>query len=222
MKGVDMELAGTVGVLFSSEVARYSSFTVDLMRLEVPEGTVVDFAFGEDGASMRNDLIERAIARDSRWVWFISERHSFSQEILQTMLSRDQPIVAPVVLGMKPPFYPLAYKDYERDASRKPVGLTEVIGPGSLVEIDSAEASGLLIRREVLDDLEGYRFNGDDDAPAFCDAARRRDWQVFLDTSVRLGNRCAAIVYPQLRAGQWHAVAVVEQSIELTTPLKHI
>ena len=212
---------GTVAVLFSSDAARYSAFTADLEWLELPDGSVKDFEFGADATASRNALVQRAVERGSYWVWFISEDHSFAPDIVKTLLLRDEPIVAPIALSASAPFAPLAYRGVSRASRRLPVRLDDVVGPGTMVEIDSASTSGMLVRRAVFEAMPSPWFPEDvDDELAFCDAAREAGFAPFLDTSVRLGNRFTASMYPAYRGGKWEMSVSVGSEVEMSMPLR--
>lgn len=212
---------GTVAVLFSSDAARYSAFTQDLEKLQLPEGSVKDFETRPDANASRNALVERAIERGSYWVWFISEDHSFVPDIVMTLLSREKQITAPIVLSTTAPVHALAYKGVSRANRRLPLSLDGVIGPGTLIEIDGATTSGMLVRRAVFEALPKPWFpNEVDDELLFCDEAVRNGFEPFLDTSARIGNRCTASMYPAHRAGKWELSVEVGDEIELSIPLK--
>jgi hypothetical protein len=210
-----------VAVLFSSDAARYSAFTADLEALQLPEGSVKDFEFGSDYAASRNALVQRAIDRGSYWIWFISEDHSFAPDIVATLLSRDKQIVAPVVLSTMKPVHALAYKGVSRASRRLAVQLDDVVGPGTLIEIESASTAGMLVRRAVFEALPKPWFPNDvDDELLFCDSAYQANFEPFLDTSARLGNRCTASMYPSHRAGKWELSVAVGSDIELSVPIQ--
>lgn len=210
-----------MAVLFSSDAARFSSFTAELEALELPSGSVKDFETGPDASELRNTLVERAIERGSYWIWFISEDHSFNSGIVKTLLSCDKQIAAPVVLSTTAPVHALAYKGVSRANRPLEIPLDSVIGPGSLVEIDSATTSGMLVRRAVFEALPKPWFpNEVDDERAFCDAARAARFEPFLFTEARLGNRCTASMYPTHRAGKWELSVAVGSDIELSIPIQ--
>lgn len=213
------EAPGTVAVLFASDAARYSAFTADLTRLELPEGSVFDYGF-RDTPQTRNELVDRAIGRDSYWIWFISEDHSFEADVVKVLLSHDQPIMAPIVLSRQAPFYPEAYTGVSRDGSRIPMSLNDVTGPGQLTEIQSAGGSGLLVRRVVFDVVDKPWFT-DAGSTEFCERAREADFPAYLDTSARLGNRCTASMNPVHKAGRWQVSVTVGDEAEIMVPLKH-
>lgn len=212
---------GTVAVLFSSDAARYSAFTADLEALQLPEGSVKDFETGPDANELRNTLAQRAIDRGSYWIWFISEDHSFEPDVVSMLLSRDKQITVPVVLSTTAPVRALAYRGVSRASRPLPIQLDGVVGPGTLVEIDAATTSGMLIRRAVFEALPKPWFpNEVNDEIAFCDTARAHGFEPYLDTSSRLGNRCTASMYPAHRAGKWELSVAVGSDIELSIPIQ--
>lgn len=211
---------GTVAVTFSSDAARYSGFTADLAALKLPPGSVMDCEFGMEAWELRNKLVQRAIERGSYWVWFITEDFSFPPEIVETLVSREQPIMAPIVLSRSSPFHPQCYTHLSRASERVPLLLNSVVGPGSLVEIESAVSSGLLVRRAVFQTMQKDWFApGDESDLDFCDRARAQGFDAFVDTSMRLGNRCTASMQPVYRGDKWTLGISVNNEAEFTVPL---
>jgi hypothetical protein len=210
---------GTVAVVFSSDAARFSAFTADLGWLELPAGTELDFAFGEDTATLHNDLVSKALKRGLYWVWFINEDHTFAPGTIASLLSRDEAIVAPIVLERKKPFYPHAYTDVGGEPVR--FLLNAVAGPGTMHEVARLTSSaGVLIRRAVFEALDPPWFNDGDDLSDLCRRAMEIGIQPFVDTSVRLGNRLIGSFYPRYRGGKWELVAVVGAA-EFDLPIRH-
>lgn len=212
---------GTVAVLFSSESARFSAFTSDLDALKLPPGSVKDFETGSDANALRNTLVQRALDRGSQWVWFINEEHIFSPEIVMTMLSHQKQITVPVVLSSTAPVRSLAYKGVSRASRPLEVRLDGVLGPGTLLEIDSARTPGMLVRRAVFEALPEPWFSSDADSELlFCENARAASFDSFLDTSSRIGNRIHAEMHPVHRSGRWELSVSVGSEIELSVPIK--
>jgi hypothetical protein len=216
---------GMVAVRFASETARHSSFTVDLESLELPEGTRKKFDYGPNGPRARNDVVRYALeVAGAQWIWFIDDEHSFPPEIVRVLLSHDEPIVCPIVIDRVDPFYPLSYTGVSRAGNRLPLLLDDVTGPGTMMEITSAHTNGMLVRREVFEALgKTWWFEEDDpeDELSFCDRARAAGFGAFVDTSMRLGNHCSAVMFPSYRGGKWELSVLASNGIEMSEPMVH-
>lgn len=218
-----MNKAGTVGVMLASNTERYYAFTEQLESLELPEGSRKKFDYGSNGAQSRNDVIRYALeVAGSEWVWFIDDEHSFSPEIVNVLLSRDVPVACPIVIDRVQPFSPLAYVDVSRTGDRIPLLLDDVVGPGTMIEIEAARTIGMLIQRPVFEAL-GKTFWFEEDDPeselSFCDRARESGFPIYVDTSVRLGNHCTASMFPVHRGGKWEIGVTLENEIEVSMPI---
>lgn len=207
---------GTVAVLYDSEMSRFARFASDLVALDLPEGSTIDFGTGENKDEVRNALVDRAIKRDSYWIWFIEESHTFGPTAVKDLLSREEALVVPIVLEAEPPFNVRAATTFSRTSKPVPLSLDPVVGPGSLIEIIWAPPTGMLIRRAVLDVAAEEWFGGEDD---ICAKARHHGIQPYLDTAVRLGNWIIASVEPVYRAGKWE-LSVSARDMEFVMPAK--
>jgi hypothetical protein len=216
-------LPGTVAVLFPSESAQYSYFTKDLEALKLPEGTVKDFEFSPDFGEGRNKLVRRALDRGSYWIWFITEGHSFEPEIVETLLSRNETIISPIVLSRDAPFLPESFVALSAGGEYVPLMLNDVTGPGTMIEIRAAVATGMLIRSAVLKEVKEPWFRtapDGNDYTYFCERAREAGFQAYVDTSVRIGNRLTASMYPIHRGGKWELAVGVGNDIEMNVRIK--
>jgi hypothetical protein len=218
--------AGTVAVLFSSEAGRHSSLFKNLNDLKVPDGTVKTFWYGERDAAL-NSSVEDALASHSYWIWFISEDHAFEPDLLEKLLSREQPIVAPVVVENTAPYSAMAWTDI---GSKGPVSLplNDVIGPASMVEVRGATVTGMLVRRAVFEAMGSPWFrrtqslteNVSEDQ-YFCERARGLSFQTYLDTSSRLATLSDAAVMPTHKGDRWELSVGVGDNMKFTQPLRH-
>jgi hypothetical protein len=167
-----------------------------------------------------NDLARRALERNSYWIWFISEDYTFTPDALVSLLSREQAIVAPIVLNAKPPFYPEAHTKVA-GGRNTPLLLDSVTGPGTMVEVGAVTSvRGVLIRRAVFESLDPPWFEDEDGLESLCHRAAELGIQPYVDTSVRLGRRLIASMYPIYRAGKWELVTSIGDA-EFTLPIKH-
>lgn len=218
--------AGTVAVLFSSESGRHSSLFRNLNDLKVPDGTVKTFWYGDRDAAL-NSAVEDALKGHSYWVWFISEDHSFESDLLENLLSREQPIVAPVVIESTAPFSAMAWTDINAKGT-VPLLLNDVVGPASLVEVRGATVTGMLIRRAVFEAMGAPWFrrtqslteNVSEDQ-YFCERARDLSFQTYLDTSSRLATLGDAAMTPIHKGDRWELAVGVGGDMKFSQPLRH-
>lgn len=214
--------AGTVAVMFSSDAAHYTGFSINLDRLSLPAGTEKDFERGVDRCEVMNALVARALERGFYWVWFIDEDHAFGPDIVELLLSRDEAIVAPITISSSPPFKPESYVKTDR-GEYVPLALNDFTGPGSLIEVASVAIPGVLVRRAVFESMEPPWFRrGPDgsDSLWFCTKAIENGFQPYVDTAARLGNYCTSSMFPAHRAGKWEISVSISDEIATNIPMK--
>lgn len=219
--------AGTVAVLFSSESGRYSSLFKNLNDLKVPDGTVKTFWSGDSREALLNNAVADALNGHSYWVWFISEDHAFEPDLLAKLLSREQPVVAPVVIESSTPFSAMAWTDIGPKGP-VPLLLNEVVGPASMIEVRGATLTGMLVRRAVFEAMgppwfrrtQSLSENVSEDT-YFCERARDLGFQTYLDTASRLATLNDASVTPTHKGDRWELAVGVGDDMKFTQPLRH-
>jgi len=214
---------GTVAVLYASDSAHYSQFTINLDKLSIPAGTEKDFEPGIDRVDSMNLLVDRALGRGFYWIWFIDEDRSFAPDILEQLLARNEAIIAPITISTEPPFQPESLILSDR-GEIKPLVLDDYTGPGSLLEVASVGASGMLIRRAVLESMEPPWFRRGTDGTEtlwFCTKARELGFQPYIDTSARIGNFQIASLVPNHKGGKWEIGIKISNEFAVSFPLKN-
>ena len=196
---------GTV-VALASETGRYTQFYLNFQALgfTLPQGSNIKWLMGSDIAESRNQACEEFTGD---WIWFIDDDHSFEPDILARLLARNVDIVTPLCLRRVQPFLAIPCVDDDfMDLS--------LYGPDDLVEVDHAGASGMLIRRRVLESMgppwfelghrqeDGLRISEDVN---FCRRARKAGFTVHVDLGARLGHITTAVVWPTFDEleGRW-------------------
>ena len=219
-----MPYAGTVCVL-SGELSRYASFVKSLRRLQLPEGTVVDFIIGKGIVAGLNDSLARFLAGDTEWWCVLADDHVFPDDLLIQLLARDVPIVAPLNVQRHKPFYPLLYASAREDGP--PVHqytwqhLEHHAGLYRLPTRDSCGSAGMLIQREVLErlgtadwfqDRPGVPYSED---LYFCERVRALGYNIYIDLDCRMGHTFVGTAIPVQNAeGEWLvALQVNDKSI---------
>jgi hypothetical protein len=195
------QLPGTV-VALAGEAGRYTRFAVCMQTLafNIPPGTAVKWIMGSDIPESRNQAIDEL---HGDWVWFIDDDHAFPGDIVLKLLARDVDIVTPICLRRNQPFLPVPSVDGDYlDVTR--------YQPEELVEVEQAGSSGMLIRKNVIDqyrdafpdrplfelgDREGGGNRVSEDVN-FCRRVRDMGFKIHVDMGVRLGHITTAIIWP--------------------------
>jgi hypothetical protein len=96
-----------------------------------------------------------------------------------------------------------------------------------IVELAAGGCAGMLIHRDVLEDVGGphwfeYGFASED--LIFCEKAREKGYGIYCDLSARLGHITTAVVWPAVHDGEW-SVGLQVGSVGATTnvilPIEH-
>lgn len=227
MSAVDRQGApapsGAVAVAFASE-AGHTSLLPNLNDLKTPPDTVKIFEFRNQRYEALNVLVERALAGPAYWIWFINENHSFEPEIIETLLQRNEAMVAPISVDSIEPYYPRAWTDVADDGGTKPFLLNQVVGPATMVEVRGANVTGMLVRRAVFEAMGRPWFRRTETMAEdvyFCERAKELGFQTYVDTSSRLSTRSSAQINPVHRGDRWELSVEVGDNMKFALPLKH-
>jgi hypothetical protein len=215
--------AGTVAVVFSSEVSRYSRMFATLNDLDTPDGSIKTFWWGARCQAL-NDAVAAALKTNSYWVWFISEDYGFDRTLLTSLISRNVPMVSPIVIEGYAPFLPTAWTDVGTDGTTTPLLLDQVTGPSSLIEVRGASVTGMLVRRAVFEAMGAPWFRVTETVSEdlfFCEHARELGFQPFIDTESRLSTLSVASITPRHKGDRWELGVDVGEDMHFTQPLKH-
>ena len=214
---------GTVAVMFSSGTGRYSRMFKTLNDLKTPDGSTKTFWSGNRVQDL-NDIVEEALLTRSYWIWFISEEYGFEPDVLNALLSRNEAMVAPIVLEAEEPYLPTAWVDYDEKKGTSPLLLNQVIGPSSLVDVRGANVTGMLVRRAVFEAMSPPWFRLVNELETedvyFCERAREVGFNVFVDTESRLSTLQVASVMPRYAGGRWELGIDVGTDMFFTKTLK--
>jgi hypothetical protein len=159
----------------------------------------------------RNYLVERFLETDAEWLWFVDSDAHFLPPTLARLLSWDVPVVGAVgMMKKKPGVLPNLFGGFADDEHGYEVLASEVyqfvgqhydyetndsqiIDPapeGSLVPVSFTGCHCLLVRREVIEDIDPPWFSdrlGLEDK-FFCLKAGEAGYQVYVDMSVLAGH----------------------------------
>lgn len=201
---------GTIGVI-AGDLSRYTFFSVALSNLGAPEGTVIDWGVGGDRAANRNGIIERALERNSDWVFMVDDDHIFNSKLLLQLLSRNvlNGVVAALYLQRTEPFSPIAFDRRNSEGVYEPVDLA-VHGGEDLIVVAAAGSGGMLIPRNVYGALEPPWFehstNKSEDI-FFCErVGEELNLPIYLDVAARMGHLAPSAIWPVYTSGVgWEA-----------------
>lgn len=213
---------GTVAVIFSSEVSRYSRMFATLNDLDTPEGSVKTFWWGARCQAL-NDAVAAALKTGSYWVWFISEDYGFDRNILTSLISRNVAMVAPIVVESYDPFLPTAWIDLGEKGTT-PLLLNQVTGPSSLIEVRGACVTGMLVRRAVFEAMGAPWFRVTEEVSEdlfFNERANELGFQPYIDTESRLSTLSVAAITPRHKGDRWELGVDVGEDMRFTQPLRH-
>jgi len=215
---------GTVAVIFAWDTGHYATLFRNLNDLRLPDGSKQTFWRGRHRHLLLNQAVEDALETQSYWVWFISEEHGFQPDVLESLISKNQAIVAPIVVGNRGPFHPTAWTNVT-DGKVEPLLLNQVTGPTTLTEVRGASTDGMLVRRAVFEAMGSswFKMAGENEPEGihFCERAAELGFQTYIDTSTRLSTLSDAEIIPVHRGDRWELTVKVREDMSFTQQLKH-
>jgi hypothetical protein len=196
----------TIGVL-TAENGRFARFWTSLLDLERPSDTRIVVKMGLNIAHSRRDVIRESGQSD--FVWFIDDDHVFDYDLVFKLMSRDVPIIQPLVLTRKSPFGPVMMKGKSITEPNlwQRLALDQNMPLSGIIEVDAVGAAGMLIRRDVLNAISDPWFENPPDLIAeditFCNKARQKGFKVYCDLDNTMGHMNVGSVRPIVKDGKW-------------------
>lgn len=198
---------GTIAVL-SGELARYSEFPEQLIRIQRPEGTRLEWAVGVDIAKARNQLVRNFLTTNGQWLWFVDDDMIPQPDTLMRLLGTPTEIVQPLVLMRKPPFLPTFYSGPNQVTNLYD---WRVLEPHmTLVPVDACGTGGMLIRRHVFEQLADPWFEIGKIRPDqmgedlfFCQKARAAGIGIHVDTTIPMEHLTTCAIRATKTSGEW-------------------
>jgi hypothetical protein len=205
----------TIG-LISDQSARYSIFLQSLLGLigQVPPGTTIDLEIGADHGRSRNTIVERALQGESQWLLFIDDDHTFSPDILATLLSRNVPVVGALYPQRTDPFLPIAYAERDQQGRYWPLDLAACPEHG-LAQVAAVGMGCTLISMEVFRRIPAPWFKHTTDVSEdlfFCGLCADAGIPVHVDLDARLGHVAPISIYFDYEEGWFVGVAASSES----------
>lgn len=209
-------MSGLIGII-ANDAGRFSLFSSCTLKLQKPANARLEYLIGGDWCGARNDLVRQVIEDEHDWLWFMDDDHAFAPNMLERLLAHNLPLVMPICLQRVFPFAPVQYTSHNGVAY-------EPINPGDhdepLVEVVAGGCAGMLIRREVLlaVDEPWFEYSDRSEDIIFCEKARAAGFQLFCDTSIRLGHITTSVVWPAEAEGEWVTGFTIGHELNLFAP----
>ena len=216
-------MSGLVGII-ANDSARYSLFASCVTRLQVPEGTRLEWLIGGDWCGARNTLVDLVLGSDAEFLWFMDDDHAFPHDLLLRLLAHDLPLITPVCLQRTSPFLPVQFTAENEhapgDGKYLPVYLPGFPDEG-VIELVGGGCAGMLIRREVLEAIKPPWFEHTEVSEdlLFCEKAKAAGFSIHCDLSARLGHITTTVVWPAVRDDEWVVGLTVGRDMQLFVPM---
>jgi hypothetical protein len=214
---------GTI-VLPTSEIGRFTMFTVSLAATEQPLGTNLTVMASASVTENLNQAI-RQLRDEDEWIWILGDDHVWEHDCLMRILAAldntpEADIMVPLVAKRNPPWVLVVFRDagFDRDGypAWQPFRWEEIPESGSF-EVDAAGSAGMVVRRRVLDDIGDPWFESSggvvlNEDVMFCQKATKLNYRIFATADCTMGHLGIFNVRPLCREGRWGALT------ELSTP----
>jgi hypothetical protein len=192
-----------IGVI-SDHAARYTWFSQSLAEMDKPDNSVVEWRVGANRGESRNSLVRSCLARGYRWLFFVDDDQVFQPDVLNRLSKHKQPVVSALIMQRASPFLPTSYATFQ-ECEFQPLDLNSV-GHDNLVQVAGVGSGGLLVRREVFEQLEEpwfvYTENFGEDL-FFSQRCFEAEVPMFVDTGCRMGHLIPAAVIPAWLGSRW-------------------
>lgn len=224
------ESAGTIALPLASELCRFGLGVNSLLGLDRPLGSRLQQVASASVTENLNSII-RDLRPEDEWVWFQSDDHTFEHDALTRMLGimddHDLDVLVPLVLKRNPPWIPVLYRALGRVEETSGAPLFETltqhdIPETGVFEVDAAGSAGMLVRRQVLDDVgDPWFYNTTDqqgrqvvvnEDVTFCTRARDLGYRIHCTPDVVLGHIGIFVVRPVVHPEHNTWVALTEFS----------
>jgi hypothetical protein len=208
---------GTIA-LPTSEIGRFAMFTVSLAGTRQPDNTHLSVMASASVVENLNQIM-RQLRPVDQWVWILGDDHVWEGDCLTRMLQAmdDHPeidVLVPLVTKRNPPWHLVVFKEagqYDDGLPRWQPYTWEEIPETGVFEVDAAGSAGMLIRREVLEEIGDPWFESTggvvlNEDVNFCMTARDAGFRVFATADVTMGHLGIFNVRPMRRNGRWGAL----------------
>lgn len=211
------ESPGTI-VLPTNEIGRYTMFMMSLASTQQPMNTNLSVMASVNVVENLNQSI-RELRPEDRWAWVIGDDHVWSDTALMRLLQTmdDNPpidILVPLVSTRNPPWYLVVFHAagvFEDGVPRWKAFNFDEIPETGIFKVDAAGSAGMLIRREVLDEMGDPWFENSNNSILnedleFCRKAAELGFNIYATADVSLGHLGIFNVRPMRKDGKWGAL----------------
>ena len=210
-------MGGMVGVI-CNDTGRYNMFWIAKDALRLPPQTKIQSVLTGDRILGRNKLAKIALDEEHEWLMFLDDDHTFPADILLRLLARDVPVVGALYLQRQMPFMPIAYAEKDGDGVYWPVDLNKH-GPDDLLAVRGLGTGGMLIRTDILKELEypWFEHGRASEDLIFCDRVYEAGLgPIYCDLGVRMGHLSPAALWPTFTEGRWAAGFALADGFSVT------
>ena len=218
------ESPGTIAIP-TSEMGRFLLFTVALTTTHKPDNCYLNCTASASVTENLNTII-RELRDEDRFCWILGDDHCWVPDTLMKMLGvmDDHPeidVLVPLVTKRNPPWHLVIFNELEGldingHQLYSPIHWEDVPREG-VWEIDAAGSAGMLIRREVLDQMDDPWFYSTMDKNGrqavlnedltFCTRIRREHGcRIFATADCTLGHLGIFNVRPLHNGERWGAL----------------
>lgn len=196
-------MKGVIGIATGS-IGRYRTFDKCLYKMEMPEGSFIDWQEGPHIASNFNNMVRTTLAGDYEWLWILGDDHTWHPTLLRALLERDVDIVVPLCVRRTIPCFPVIHEDVKKDYAG--VGYDWLEGKLGLIELvdKTVGNAGMLVKRHVLEAMDDPWFEDGKTTPTsggcdlwFCQKAMNMGTTVHLDLDNLMGHLTYNSIWPE-------------------------
>lgn len=183
-------MKGLIGIPTAGDMPR--EFVACMMRLKVPEGTIVNYMSRATIHVARETLVMDMQKGGFDWLFMIDDDMTFPPDVLLRLLSLNVPVASAMCFKRVPPYTPCFYKRLEptdRGIELEPFEFEE--RPTEPFAAEGAGAACMLIRREVFDKIQypwflPLPFAGED--ICFCKRLKDAGIPLIIDPAPEIGH----------------------------------
>lgn len=217
----------------TSEIGRFMMFTISLAGTMQPPGSRIHATASASVVENTNACI-REMPEHEKSIWLLGDDHVWPNDALIKMMEAmdEHPeidILVPLVSRRNPPWSLVIYTVPEGKVDENGIQVIQGIRwadvPATGVfEIEAAGSAGMLIRRDVLDQMADPWFYSTPDSDGrgtimneditFCRRARSMGFRIFATSDVTLGHLGIFNVRPYHKDGSWGALTEFSSSDE--------
>lgn len=212
-------MSGSIGVI-ANDTSRYSMFMVCLTALHKPVNTQPVWALTSDRILGRNTCVEEALDKGTEWLLFLDDDHVFGPQLLTRLLAHEKPIVGSLYLQRMMPFRPVAYSHKDENSVYHAINLHNH-GESDLIEVAAVGTGGMLIRSEVLREMEHpwFEHGRASEDLIFCDKVYELGLgPIYCDLGARLGHLSPAALWPSFDE-DWEVGFALSDGFRLSVPI---